>query len=683
MTTFSATSTNSGAIVNKNFYVKTDDDKTDIGKSVLDSVTKSISGIALTDLVDMMVTGKMGYTVEHKQAEITNANVRMSALSQLSSTVSELISSTLEPLNDINALSSYSISSSNTSAASVSVSDSGIDNVVGINLDINNTAQSQTLMVNGFTDASNNLSSGIFSIQFGKYDGGGNQEINSNISEVSISITDGMSLKELAAAINSQTNDVEATVITNSDGSLSLAIMGTNIGANSAMKISTSGGGNNDLINYSGANTVNVSSTQDAVDASYSINGAPFTSSSNTVTHFGIDLTLQSATTNTVSISTEVDSSNVVSNISSFIKNYNQLMTVYNAMNESSSGEEFQGSLHGTDIAENIESTMEGMWATIKDKGLALSLIGIKKDDDGYLTLTTSELTSALEESPNIVYSLLGSTNTISNSEAYAISSIGDSKDGQYTLVVDNAPKKAVMTSTALSGTTTFSSDTIIDFELSGKNVAVTIPAGDYSGSEVATIINNAFKNSNASDFSASINASNELTLSSNGYGTREWVTVKTDVPELGFTSGTKISGEDVKGYLNGERFIGAGTKITSNKSPLDGLAITVTPSKLVLNENVAISISSGVLDIMKNSFDNLVDDSSGIITSEIKEIEKSLSESADDSLISELDKLEEDHDMWYTYYSKLYSKLASDLNELQSQQDFLDSMFGSDDKKK
>lgn len=671
---FTPSSTNNGLLVDYSFYLEDEASSDDIGKSVLDSLVAD-QGVSITDMVNMMVRGKMGYRVEEKQAEITNTNIQYGALSTLKTTLSVFQSNTIVPLNNPNALSSYSITNTNQAAVSATIGPDGLEDSIDMNLDVDQTAQAQTLTIGGFPDPNVPLDEGAFVINFGSYESGA-FENNDDMSQITVEIVDPMDLYDVATSINNQTNQVEASVVENGDGTYALAVMGTQTGDNTAMQIVSSGGGTNDNFSYDGSDTGTVTEKQAAQNAKYSINGVPMESETNNVSHMGLDITLMTPTDSPVKLASEPNPDAVVANVNSFVENYNATIEQYNLMIDMVPDQGYIGSLYDTSIANDISDALTGMWDDMEESGVYISNLGMSINPDGTIYFNEASLRKNLEEDPNLVKDTMGSVSELSNDDAYEVVSAGNTVDGTHEFYVDTAPEQAELKGAPMTDPTVLATDTTIGLNLGGEEVEVTFTAGSYTPQQIAAEINNELMLAGISGYNVTLSDNNELVFKSAEYGTMEWVEVTAGAPELGLTTGDKDAGQDVKGYINGQRFIGSGTTITTMDDVTDGLEIEVDPDKLVLNETVTLTTQTGVLDRMDATFDYLIDPIDGILVKEIIALESLLSETGSDSLLVELEELEAEEEMWYEYYSDYYSGLTASLAAFDQTQDFLDTMF-------
>ena len=118
------------------------------------------------------------------------------------------------------------------------------------------------------------------------------------------------------------------------------------------------------------------------------------------------------------------------------------------------------------------------------------------------------------------------------------------------------------------------------------NTATVTIPAGTYNPSQLATMLQSsingvsAFSNAGAT-VSATVGDDGMLKLNSTRYGTKSNITVAnesgTDVSAL-FGSASTVNGLDVAGTIGGYSAIGDGQTLTGGVgAPVDGLKLTVT----------------------------------------------------------------------------------------------------------
>jgi flagellar hook-associated protein 2 len=249
------------------------------------------------------------------------------------------------------------------------------------------------------------------------------------VGSASTSITIGSTndtLAGIAAAINSASNNpgVTASVITTSAGAR-LVISGTSTGAANAITVTQSGGdgGLSSLVYDPADNVTNLTQTQAAQDANFTINGYPATSANNVVTGaitgVTLDLTATSAADTPTTLSIAADPSTASTSIGTFVTAVNGVLTAIQTLTGYDASTQTAGPLNGNATLESFQNQLETILDTVKlgnnTGGVAsLSDLGITADaNTGQLDTNSSTLTNALTSNLAAVGNLLGGTNGI------------------------------------------------------------------------------------------------------------------------------------------------------------------------------------------------------------------------------------------------------------------------------
>jgi flagellar hook-associated protein 2 len=263
--------------------------------------------------------------------------------------------------------------------------------------------------------------------------GTGNLTINVGTSSATVSIdsTDN-TLADIAAAINSAPNNpgVSATVITAADGA-QLVLTGTSTGGANAITVTQSGGdGGLSALVYDPANSItNLTQTQQALDANYTINGFVATSASNVVTGaisgVSIDLLKPSATTTSGTTTTSTpttltitpDTTAAQTSISAFVTALNGVLSSIQTLGGYDATTQTAGELQGNATLQSFQNQLENILDTINSSssGVAsLTDLGITADaNSGTLNSSATILSSALSANLAAVGQLLGGKNGI------------------------------------------------------------------------------------------------------------------------------------------------------------------------------------------------------------------------------------------------------------------------------
>lgn len=670
---FTVSGNNGGMVVTPDFYLQ-ERNKGNVGAGIIDSALSNEEyGFSISDTVEMMVAAQMGALIPEKQSAITNANIQQGALSQFEATIAMLSKNTIKPLNQKNALTSYEISNSNPNAIRADISKSGASGSLDLSIGVSQLAQSQSLKFSGFSSENDVLKAGTFTIDFGQYDGGNFTE-NVNNNSITVEIKDGMTLSDLADEINKSSKDIKATIVTNSDGSTGLALISQKTGEQNAMRVTTSGDPSLTTFDYNGIDSSTATQVREPADAVYTVNGIQMTSDTNKIEDvFGLNLTLNEVTNGEVRIGTTVSPQGVIDNVYAFVENYNAMIDMYNSFNSENPDEDFVGSINGSKVSETIEDEINKLFSIISSDGKSLKDIGVARDPDGRLSLNQDKLGAALELNPEIAYEILGTT-TKSSHTGVNIEDLGNSVNGDHTIVITRAPEKANLTGNALAPNNTIAADTELKLKLGNKEVTIPISAGDYTPEQLAATINKEINLAGINGYKASIDGG-ALSINSAEYGSLQSIEVLSDVPELGLLA-KKSTGTDVSGTINGESFLGDGAEFESKFDEASkGMKVTFEPEKIVLNQQITISTNKGFLDNLDSTISNIKKST----TSEIKEIKESLDKTRNDSLVAQLEELQNKEDYYYNMYYQQFSGISAALSEMEGTIKMMEMMFESD----
>jgi flagellar hook-associated protein 2 len=235
-------------------------------------------------------------------------------------------------------------------------------------------------------------------------------------STYNIQITAGQNdtLTNLASYINQQSTannwGVTATVLNDASGAR-LAITSNATGSTGALAITQ-----NTTLDSNGnptgtATKLTFETPVGGTNATFTVNGIPFSSTSNTVTSAipGVTLNLVSAYSGEAQISVTPDTSAITSAVSSFVSAYNQVVTDINNQFAYSSSTGSQGPL-GSDVGlENLQSSLlaDATYAVSGNSSgyTNLASLGINMQNDGTLSIDSQTLASAIASNPSAVQS--------------------------------------------------------------------------------------------------------------------------------------------------------------------------------------------------------------------------------------------------------------------------------------
>ncbi|UTH72370.1 flagellar filament capping protein FliD [Chromobacterium sp. IIBBL 290-4] len=404
--------------------------------SSFDSLLPNLSGLLSSGLLLGSSAGSSSTSASSSSAA-DPIQVQLSTLGQLMSILNTFESSLQQIYSPTNQLNGITASSSNPAVASVSTASGALS--ANYQLTISQLAQAQSA-TSSFTlpdSGSTSVGTGSLTITTGSYAYTSSTSASSftaNDTPVTISITNG-TLSGIASAINGAGAGVVANVIQNSSGAYQLQISGAKTGASNNFRISVSDNDGNNT-DQSGLSRLafdqtlaigsgqNLTQSQSAQNASYTINGVSGSNASN----FGISLGY-GASANLLA----TGSSNIAVNVDFNLLNSNA-QSLASAFNTAQSG--INGLLNNQTIASNdpiaamvpqlLNQEAQSSFSNGSSLLSSLSQIGLNYQSPsqyglgGSLTVNVSSLQAAYNGDSsgavNLLYTAAQALNSLSNS---------------------------------------------------------------------------------------------------------------------------------------------------------------------------------------------------------------------------------------------------------------------------
>lgn len=223
-------------------------------------------------------------------------------------------------------------------------------------------------------------------------------------------------LSGIAAAINSAPDNpgVNATIINTAAGAR-LVLNGTKTGAANAITVTQSGGdGGLAALVYDPANgNTQLTQSQAAADAQFTLNGFAVTSASNEVTGVisGVNFTLLKVTDTPTTLTVGYDQGGSSSAVGNFVKAYNALVTSVKALTSYDSSTRTAGTLLGNSTVNTLMARLRqilGQSSTgVGGSVTSLTDLGITTTLDGTFSQDDAKLDTALSANLGAVTSLL------------------------------------------------------------------------------------------------------------------------------------------------------------------------------------------------------------------------------------------------------------------------------------
>jgi flagellar hook-associated protein 2 len=360
------------------------------------------SGLNISAIVSSLTSAYGAAQTNQLNAQQTSLNSQVSAYGTFTSAL-DTLQATLSTLETPGTLAGYDATVGDTTIASATASS---DAAAGqYSLEVNNLATSATLTSAPVASSSTAVGTGTLTLT-----------VNGASSSIAIGTNDN-TLAGIAAAINAAPNNpgVTASILTASDGSR-LVLSSSATGAANAISVTTSGGdgGLSSLVS-------NLTQTQAAKDASFTINGFAATSPNNVVSGaisgVTLNLTKASAANTPTTLTISADTSAAQTSIGTFVTALNGVLTSIQTLTGYNATTQTAGALQGNATLESFQNQLENILDTVNSGSTSgiqsLADLGITADSDGNYDSNSTTLTNALSSSLSGVSSLLGGTNGI------------------------------------------------------------------------------------------------------------------------------------------------------------------------------------------------------------------------------------------------------------------------------
>ncbi len=388
----------------------------------MSGVTSVLSSAQITSLIQQASTAYQTPATA-LQSQEQPIQTQISALGSVQSALSSL-QSALGGLADVQSLAQFSATTSSSATVSATVTNDASPGTYDLsNIQL---AQAQSLISSGFAGASSSLGAGSIAIQVGSG------------SVVTVNIASGQdNLTGIASAINQANAGVQATIVY--DGSsYHLSLTGDSTGSAGAFTVSGSGGLAG--LSYSPGSTATTELTQiqPATDASFSLNGIPITSGTNTVSGVvpGLTLNLTASGTATVTVSQDVSALDQAANgLVSALNNVLQTINQYSSYNPTSGAGPLLGDVGLQILRNNLLSaiTSPANGSALSTPYGSLSAVGFTINSDGTVSLNDQAFQTAAQSNYAAVAGLLG-TFAVADNPNVGIQDTGGAQPGSYAI---------------------------------------------------------------------------------------------------------------------------------------------------------------------------------------------------------------------------------------------------------
>jgi flagellar hook-associated protein 2 len=380
------------------------------------------------------------------ETQITGEKAQISVWGSISGAISSL-SDALAGIKDVSSIDSKSVNSSNKSVATLTADNSASSatyNLTNVKL-----AQGQEIYSSLQGSSNATLSGGkgalVFTMGSGK---------NETVSIGSGSLT----LNDVAAAINKQGGGVKANVIGTSAGAR-LVMESGGTGASAAFTVTGTGALSQFAFNPS-SSSVNAGETmaQTAQDASFTLNGVPIISATNTLSSTISGVTLTLAGSGTTSLSVSSSPSNFSTSVQSVATSLNKAISLIatatkyvpaSSANGSASAGILLGNFSATELKNELVTSVSGLVAS----GVSAGAIGLSVSGSGAVSFNATSFANEYATNSTAVEKLVStlykSLNSISTSAigGSAVGSSGGTKTTSGFISAQTTSLNAIITS--------------------------------------------------------------------------------------------------------------------------------------------------------------------------------------------------------------------------------------------
>jgi flagellar hook-associated protein 2 len=377
------------------------------GNTVISS-TGIGSGLDINSIVTSLTTAAGLAQNTQLSDRKTALTAQVSAYGTFSSALATL-QATLTNLEDPTTLAGRTATVGDDTIATASATSSAIPAVYS--LTVQNLATAASLSSKPVLSSSTVIGTGTLNIAVGG-------------KSASISIgSNGNTLAGIASAINNSPNNpgVSASILTTTDGAR-LVLTGQATGAANAITVTQSGGdGGLAALTYDPAHSVtNLTQTQAATDANFTVNGFPASDSSNQVPSVisGVTLNLlkPTAADTPTTLTIGNDTTGAQTSIGTFVTALNGLISSIQSLTSYDPSTQTAGPLLGNATLESFQNQLQNILDQVSGNastGTSLASIGIAASPDGTFATNSTTLSNALTANLASIGSFFGGTNGI------------------------------------------------------------------------------------------------------------------------------------------------------------------------------------------------------------------------------------------------------------------------------
>jgi len=353
------------------------------------------SGLDVNAIITALVNAKQAGPAQQISSQTTQLQAQEAGLTALGSALNSL-QTTLGKLGSSLTFTTYAATLGNTALGTTSTLPNAQPG--SYNLTVNHLATAQTRASSAYASGSA-VGAGTLTVSVG------NQSMNLNVSA-----TD--SISSIATAINQSSGNpgVQATIVNGANGA-QLLLTSTKTGVANGFTVSAGSGSSAGLTSL--ASTLNTAGSNEASDASLSIDGIAVTSASNSVSGALNGVTLNLVATGSSTLTVSQDTSAVTGAVSDFVNAYNSYISTVGTLSSYDPSSKQGGVLLGDTTLMSVQRQVNSVLSSsVPGNSIgSLAALGITRNADGTLSSNSSTLGSALQSNPGAVQDLFAGTN--------------------------------------------------------------------------------------------------------------------------------------------------------------------------------------------------------------------------------------------------------------------------------
>lgn len=353
------------------------------------------SGLDVNAIITALVNAKQAGPSQQISNQTTQLQAQEAGLTALGSALNSL-QTTLGKLGSSLTFNSYTATLGDSTLGTTSTLPNAQPGTY--NLTVNHLATAQKRASTAYASGSA-VGAGTLTVSVG------NQSMNLNVSA-----TD--SISSIATAINQSSGNpgVQATIVNGTNGA-QLLLTSTKTGVANAFSVSAGSGSSAGLSAL--ATTLNTAGSNEASDASLSIDGIAVTSASNAVSGALNGVTLNLSATGSTTLTVSQDTSGASGAVSDFVNAYNSYISTVGTLSSYDPTSKQGGVLLGDTTLMSVQRQVNSMLSSsVAGNSIgSLAALGITRNADGTLSSDSGKLSSALQSNPGAVQDLFAGTN--------------------------------------------------------------------------------------------------------------------------------------------------------------------------------------------------------------------------------------------------------------------------------